>query len=345
MKIVNRLQYIFLYILSFVIIGATSVITGEVGINLLKDPAYYITQLLIYAAILCITFATLYAYIDKFESTNEEYLDNINYISTFAKSKENIPSILSRFLEGFNKKRKVKQFEFNIKKKLHELENKRKYKIFGPRVYNDRDFYIWNHGTLEEKLNNKYCKARMELEEQLTEEYIKKNIDVKLIKYDKVTSDVLLGGFYKNYANSGPNDFIEKNPSMKVVKHKIPQLLYSFAFMFLLSSIVFDSISLNTNTLINICVKSLTLLWNCYTTIRYAQTYTQTVTLKDSRFRKGIILEYEKWLRQEAKETQRLDKEEVIKKESEKLKTREVTTREVVVYDGNRDVQINFQQP
>lgn len=309
MKIVSKLQYAFLYILSFIIIGASTILTGEVGIEVLKDPAYYINQGLTWAAILCVTFATMFAYIDRFKITNAEYLANEKYISDFASSKQNVPSIVSRFLEPLNRKRKIKQFKYNLHKKLYKLENRKRFGFFGPRVFKDKDFYIWNHGTLEEKSKNKYCSRRLRIEEQLKEDYIEATIDSAFVKYDKITTSILFGGFYQNKDNESPNDFITKNQGGKIARYKIPQLLYSFAITFILSSLIFEGFALNATNLINLSIKVMVLLWNCYTTLRYAETFSYTVTLKDSRFRKGIILEYEKWLQQEATKIIKQDKE------------------------------------
>lgn len=342
MKIINKLQYIFLFFLSFIIVGAAAVITGDVGFNIFKEASFYINQLLTDAAILCVTFATLYAYLDKFKETDVEYLSNIDYIRTFATGKNNIPSILSRFLETINKKRKIKQFEHNLKRKLYFLENKRKFKWFGPKTYTEKDYYIWNHGTLEEKQTNVYCKKRMFIEEQLTKEFIEKNIDIKYVKYDKITSEIILGGFYRDEDNNNPNDFITKHPESKVAKHKIPQLLFSFAMMFFLSSFVFGEILINTNTIINFCIKVLVLVWNSYTSLRFAKDFSQCVTLKDTRFRKGIILEYEKWLIQEANKVIEQDKIAITQKEQEAIAKQE-PPKEVDINDtrGNPTTSIS----
>ena len=319
MRLITKLQYIFLYVLSFIIIGATTILTGKLGIEALTDPSYYINQALTWAAILCVTFATLFAYIDKFKETNTEYLSNEKYISDFASSKQNVPSIVSRFLEPFNRKRKIKQFKYNIHKKLYNLENKKLFLFFGPRKFKEKDLYIWNHGTEEEKQANKYCKKRTFLEDQLKEEFIENTIDKKFIKYDAVTTTIIFGGFYQNKDNESPNDFITKHQGRKIAKYKVPQLLYSFAITFILSSLVFDGFALNASNLINLTIKLMVLLWNCYTTLRYAETFSYSVTLKDSRFRKGVILEYEKWLQQEATKSQE-------KKEALDNDTRTITT-------------------
>ena len=316
MKIINKLQYILLYLISVLIIGATTIITGDVGLNLFKQPSFYINQLLVDAAILCVTLATVYAYVDRFKETCEEYIENIKYISEFAKGKSNIPSIFSRFLESLNEKRKLRQYEHNIKRALFKLENKRLFILFGPRKYKEKDFYIWNHGTLDEKMNNEYCKKRITLEDKLTKEFIDRNFDYMVIKYDKVTTEVVLGGFYKDKDNNKANDFITKSPEGEVVSYKLPRLLLSFGVMFILSSLVFGEADFSVNALIMVGIKLVTLIWNTYTAIRYAKEFSNTVTLKDTRFRKGIILEYEKWLNQEAAKVAEKDKAEVKAKET-----------------------------
>jgi hypothetical protein len=334
MRFIDKLQYITLFLLSFIIIGAASVITGDIGLNLFKEPSFYLNQLLTYAAIMCVTFAVLYAYLDKFKETDEEYLANMTYIKDFALSKNNVPSILSRYLEKTNRYRKIKQFEHNIKKALFKLDNEKKYKLFGPNKYfTEEDLYLWNHGTLEEKKANAYCMKRMLLEEQLNKDYIEKVIDLKLVKYDKITSQIILGGFYKEDDNNSPNEFITKHPEAKVAKYKIPQLLYSFSIMFILSSLVFGELTINTNTVVNFCIKVAVLVWNSYTSLRFAKTYSQSVTLKDTRFRRGVIIEYLKWLQQEAS----------------KVNTPEVPQKilipeEVDTDDSRRNPSLNSQQ-
>jgi hypothetical protein len=324
MKVITKLQYIFLYALSLIIIGASTILTGELGFQLLTDPAYYINQGLTWAAILCVTFATLFAYIDKSKETNTEFLENEKYISDFASSKQNVPSIVSRFLEPFNRKRKIKQFTYNLHKQLYKLDNRQKFIICGPRVFNEQDFYIWNHGTLEEKQNNAYCKERLRIEEQLKEEYIEANIDRLVFDYDKVTTNILFGGIYQHSDNESPNDFITKNQGGKIAKYKIPQLLFSFGITLILSSLIFDDFAFNASNLINLAIKLAVLLWNCFTTLRYAETFFYTVTLKDSRFRKGVILEYEKWLQQEAQKVLEQDKLDIAKREVSTNDTRTI---------------------
>lgn len=290
MKIFNRLSYIFLYLLGFIIIGVTSFITGDIGLDSFKDASYYIDNLLTYVAIICIIVATLLKIIDDFEKTNVEYLECQTTISEFARGKTFVPSILSKYCEILNIKRKEKQFIHNLRKEFWKID----------KYATDQDFHIWNHGTEEEKLNNEYCRKRKIIEEKLTREWLDKNLPLMRVEYDKITSGLILGGYFSDEENSQANEFITKHKAKRVAKDKLSTLLLSFGISSFASCLVLN-FEFTASGMINVIVKCLILCWHTFMTIRYANDWTIQVTLKDIRFRKGLIQEYEKWIIQEVK--------------------------------------------
>lgn len=298
MKIFNKLSYIFLYLLGFVIIGVTSFITGDVGLDSFKDASYYIDNLLTYLAIICIIVATLLKIIDDFEKTNVEYLECQTTISDFARGKTFVPSILSKYCDILNSKRKEKQFIHNLKKEFWKLDKKA----------TDEDFHIWNYGTEEEKSKNFYCKKRIIIEEKLSKEWLKKNLHLTRVDYDKITSGLILGGYFSEEENGQANEFITKNKVKRVAKDKLSTLLLSFGISSFASCLVLN-FQFTASGMINVIVKCLILCWHTFMTIRYANDWTIQVTLKDIRFRKGLIQEYEKWIIQEAKALEETPKE------------------------------------
>jgi hypothetical protein len=287
MKLFDKISYILLYLLGFSIIGLASLIDPNLGFKELSW-SIIVDNALTYVAIICIIIATLLNVVDKFTTTDEEYLASEKAIKDFASSPDYVPSIFSRFTTSINYNRKRKQHEFNIKKKLTYLENHA----------SDKDFSIWNFGTNEEKLNNNYCVKRSTLEYQLSEEWIKKNLHLIDISYDKITSSIILSGVYSKRENNSPNDFITKHKSSKVAREKLPQLLISFAMTLLTSSIVINFI-FSSSALLSLITKTGVLCWNTFMTIRYANTWKLEVTLKDIRWRRGILTEYNKWLKEE----------------------------------------------
>ena len=65
------------------------------------------------------------------------------------------------------------------------------------------------------------------------------------------------------------------------------------------ASSIIVSFSFDASMILSIFVKCITLLFQAFTTIRYANEWNETVTLKDIRFRKGVITEYHSWIKQE----------------------------------------------
>lgn len=305
MKILDRLQIILLFLFSFILVGATSIITGEMGWNSFKDPWFYTEQLTTDVAIICVTLATVYSYIEWFKETDPEYIACITFINNFAKGPNNIPSVILRFLNPFNRKRKIAQYKYNISIKISSLDylvlNFYFFKIKTKRLrFKEEEMHLWNVGTEEQKANSKYCRKRKMYEEQLQDSLIEKNIDTAVVKYDRVTIGTLLSEYYTDEEGKGPNDFIEKRENVQILKYRLPKLFFSFGFTFILTSIIFGPAVVNTNGLIKLTVKIFTLLFNMWSSTLYAKKYVQKTTLHDVRFRKGVLMEYEKWLKQEA---------------------------------------------
>ena len=59
MGIFKRIQYILIYVCGFVLIGVTSLISGDIGWRGLNDWKFYVDTGLTYAAIICIIVAIL----------------------------------------------------------------------------------------------------------------------------------------------------------------------------------------------------------------------------------------------------------------------------------------------
>lgn len=311
-KAFERLQYIALFGLSLILIAGVDIVTAKVGWSLIKNPYFYISNILVDVALLLITFGTIYLYLDWFRENNALYLEARNKIQEFALSDINVPTILSRFLEYLNRKRKIAQYQYNIKVKLHKLENDKRLIAYIPIVrlffrrkykYTEEEMHLWNFGTEEEKAKSKYCKKRKMYEEQLNADLIERIIDNEFVNYDRVTTDTLLSEYYSKNSGLTANDFITKNESSRIVMYRVPRLLLSFGFMILISSLLLDGITFNWLALITIASKLLSIAWNTYTSYRYAKKHAVSVTLHDMLFRKSIIVEYEKWLVEEASKT------------------------------------------
>lgn len=305
LSIIEKLQFVAILVFSLFLIAGVDLMTADLGWELITDPYFYISNIVSATALLLITFGTVYLVIDNLKATSELYIQSKEKINAFAISKRNIPSILSKFLEQLNRKRKITQYEHNIIIKLYNLENKRKWYSYIPVVkwfvknpfyYTEEEMHVWNYGTEEEKQKSAYCRKRKMYEDQLNPELIKKIIDVKHVKYDKVTTATILNDAYSKGLDVQVNDFITKNETGEIIKYKVPMLLLSFGFTFLITSLVLDGFEINFMAFITISTKLVTIVWNIFTSYRYAKKHFNNITLHDILFRCSIIEEYDKWL-------------------------------------------------
>jgi hypothetical protein len=293
MKFFAKIQYYLLFAIGFIMAGLTSFISGDVSLGNLKNASYYISTLLTYAAFLCIVASTVLKKVDDFSTTDTEYITLDNGIKNFAMTTYR-PTAFAKFLAKINLERKKRQFHHDITKSLQLLDD----------TATDTERAIMVVGTEEERRNCEYCLKRDAYVKQLDADWIDKNVALMPVKYDKITYDIILGGFYtKN--KEVVNPFITKHKTWKMVRDRAPGMLMSFAIMSFVSAIVLD-ISYSPNAVLQLVVKLLALLWNIYTALRYAEQWIQTVTLKDIRFRYGIVAEYNAWVINEYNEQERL---------------------------------------
>lgn len=285
--------YIVILVAAFIMLLGVDFIRAGMSFNAITDPAFFVSNAFTDAALLCITFGTVYLYLDWFKLNDDRYKTADDILTKFAQGKTNVPSILSRFLEGFNRKRKINQYKYLIKEKIYKLEKSKS--------FSDKDLHLWNYGTEEEKALNEYCSKRKMYEELLTDEYIEANINNMNIKYDRVTASVILSNFYTEGPKGQVNDFITKDENGKIIAYRGPRLLLSFGATFLLSSLVLDAIIFNWLALLTFAGKALTISVTAYTSYRYAKKHAITITRHDNEFRASIVTEYDKWLLQEAK--------------------------------------------
>ncbi len=303
--VLEKLQFIALILLSLVLIAGVDLITANIGWDLITDPYFYTSNIITDIALLMVTFGTVYLVLDILKETNEIYVTTKDQIDDFAKSKKNVPSILSRFLEQLNRKRKKNQYEYNVLVKLYKLENQKKWYAYLPIVhlfvrnkyyFTEEEMHIWNFGTEEQKAASKYCRKRKMYEEQLQPEIIEKIIDTQFVRYDKVTVNILLSDYYTKKGDNQVNDYVTKDETGQIARFRIPTLILSFGFTILITSLVLDSVNFNWIALITIASKLLSVVWNMFTSYRYAKKHFKNITLHDILFRMSIINEYYKWI-------------------------------------------------
>lgn len=283
------IYFLMLFAGASVIIVSSAFIGAEPGTKL-QSPAFYLENILTIFGLTLTIFGVVYMSIDEYKLKNQEYIFAFNQIMLFIKE-EYRPTVWTKFIKLFNRKRIINQFKYNYRLELHDLEKNAAVD----------DQILYEEGKEKDRKENEYCKKRSMLELKLTDEWIEKNIEKVSVKYDQVTIDTVISGYLpktKKQRQDLVNDYVTKSKEVKIVKERFPILLITFGVFMLLSSFII-SFEFNATVYTNFAVKIFAILWNVYMSIRYSESFNKEVTLKDVMFQYGVVLEYRAYVKKE----------------------------------------------
>lgn len=255
-----------------------------------------------YVAIAMYIAATMSLEINKFKTTNEQYKTLKENIAEFAKTTY-VPTIFNQYCTIKNKERKLHAYKNKINKQWNKLERFQTYK----------NYEIW-HSYINALAqdpntpvpNNWYCKKRKRLEEKMTQEYIDTHINKVHIKFNALSSGVVLGGKVSANIDDYEDEFITKHKAMIVVADRAPHYMFMMAIMSFASSLAVEAFSITLSVAgallfaFKIITKICSMVFAIIGTIKYAAGYNDTVTLKDIIFRWGVCHEFSNWAKQRA---------------------------------------------
>lgn len=271
-----------------VMIVSSAFVGAEPGAKL-RSAAFYIENIISIFGLTLTIFGVVFMNIDEYKLKNEEYTFAYSQIMLFIKE-EYRPTVWTKFIRLFNRKRLINQFIFDTKLELHNLEINAD--------VNDQILYE-EKGRDKEKKENEYCKQRSFLELKLTEEWIEKNVDKVSVNFDQVNIDTVVSGYFpKAKGRQLVNDYVTKNKELKIAKDRMPSLLITSGVFMLISSFII-SFEFNATVYTLFLIKLFAILWNIYISIRYAEDFNKEVTLKDIMFQYGVVLEYRAYVKKE----------------------------------------------
>lgn len=351
MSIISRIQYYLLITLGFVIIGATSALSGGIEYGNFDSAAYYVDLVLTYLAIISVISGIMIKKVMDFKEKDEEYLEGEVYLKEFSENSYR-PMAFKKFTNIVNRKRKINQHKFNVQKAITKMD----YPSWWRRLFHVKKvtegMKLWETPLLEsmdeeeqkelvlKKERDPYCMKRKELEGQLDPKWIEEHIDTLNVDYDRINASIILSGYYNKKDNQSPNDFITKNKSRKVVRDRGPLLLLGFGITAFVGSLA-AQFALDGDMVLNTMTKSLVLLYQMVLTARYANDYNEMVTRHDLRFRKSTGKEFETWVQGQVSEAEMRRKEEEKLKSLRENKKKETIEKEEAEENGNKHLELN----
>ena len=192
------------------------------------------------------------------------------------------PNSFNPWFDGFNISQKIKHFKNHISVKLEKLENKVK----------PKDIYIWEHGTEEEKTKSRYCRKRRRFEEQLTDEYIKKNIRLVNVGYKNIQKSFITNGYNRRGRNRVAYEV--ENGGLKFIRDLIPRTILTTAIVLIFHSVIIEFAE--TESILLLILQTLMtivpMMLHANIGLQYANQYFEEKVLVDARIREEIIALY-----------------------------------------------------
>ena len=259
-----------------------------------------------YSALGLYTAATLMMEINKFKKENKDYNLLNDKIADFARNNY-VPLVFNKYCAIENRKRKIHAYKNLIIKKYNWLERFQTAKNYNAWVEFQKELAKPENAGKRIVPKNKYCQKRQRLEELLSEDYIEENVDKRRVRYNKLSASLILGGKLSNSFDDYNDEYVTRMKALIVVIDRAPHYLIMLAVLSTVTSIAVEAFELHLHWtailmfILRIFVKIFSMLNTIISTIKYAEKYNDTITLKDIRFRWGVCHEFNNWAQQQLK--------------------------------------------
>lgn len=214
-----------MYVVALLLVGVMELARAGFSDNIVTNADFWYRVALGNAANLLVLFPTVAQYKRFRKEESEDIQERELQIKDFVENDVEVD--LDSFISDENIAAKIFAHKENINAKIKKLDKKS----------SSEDKLIFAHGTEEDKLNSKYCKSKTELIEQITEEYIYKNILYMGVEYDVLEYGMLTSGYQTNGKVSSP---IFEKENIQTMKALLPGMLIAFAAITFISSLILD---------------------------------------------------------------------------------------------------------
>lgn len=275
-KIGRVAPYVFLYVLSFLVVGLFNFVTAEVRTDILTSAEFWNKTISQNLANL-IVFSTT---IGLFNRRNmEEDTDFIQMDKTVTTAvREDLQSDFGQWVFDKNKIEKKRAYIEKINGKIAKSEVKAK----------PEDLKVWYYGTNKEKAENLYCQKRYKLLGLLDDKRLDKYIISMKVDYDEINRSFIESGETKetkkqNQKLAGPG---------KIVKDNAPNFSLGMAFVIFINSFIYTANVSDVAFWFQVFFSLVILVYMFIMGRNYADSYMRKVLIVDLQTRFNIIRDY-----------------------------------------------------
>ena len=296
-KIGRVAPYVFLYVLSFLVVGLFNFVTAEVRTDLLTSAEFWNKTISQNLANLIVFSTTIGLFNRKNMEEDKDFLHMDKTVTTAVR--QDIQSDFGQWVFDKNKIEKKQAYKEKINGKIAKGEIKAK----------PQDLKIWYYGTDEEKVENKYCQKRIKMMGLMDDERLDKFIISMKVDYDEINRSFIESGESKeirkqNQKLAGPG---------KIVKDNAPNFSLGMAFVIFINSFIYSANVSDVAFWFQVFFSLVILVYMFIMGRNYADSYMKKVLIVDLQTRFNIIRDYlsdkVKEVKTDATELRRNDKE------------------------------------
>lgn len=275
-KIGRIAPYVFLYALSFLVVGLFNFVTAEVRTDILTSAEFWNKTISQNLANLIVFSTTIGLFTRKNMEEDKDFLHMDKVVTTAVR--QDIQSDFGQWVFDKNKIEKKQAYKEKINGKIAKGEIKAK----------PEDLKVWYYGADEEKANNKYCQKRIKLLGLMDDERLDKFIISMKVDYDEINRSFIESGESKevkkqNQKLAGPG---------KIVKDNAPNFSLGMAFVIFINSFIYSANVSDVAFWFQVFFSLVILVYMFIMGRNYADSYMNKVLIVDLQTRFNIIRDY-----------------------------------------------------
>lgn len=275
-KIGRIAPYVFLYALSFLVVGLFNFVTAEVRTDVLTSSEFWNKTISQNLANLIVFSTTIGLFNRKNMEEDKDFLHMDKTVTTAVR--QDIESDFGQWVFDKNKVEKKRAYIEKINGKIAKDEIKAK----------PEDLKVWYYGTDAEKALNKYCQKRLKLMGLLDEERLDKYIISMKVDYDEINRSFIESGEAKevkkqNQKLAGPG---------KIIKDNAPNFSLGMAFVIFINSFIYTANVSDVAFWFQVFFSLVILVYMFIMGRNYADSYMKKVLIVDLQTRFNIIRDY-----------------------------------------------------
>jgi len=275
-KIGRVAPYVFLYVLSFLVVGLFNFVTAEVRTDLLTSAEFWNKTISQNLANLIVFSTTIGLFNQRNMEEDQDYLSMDKLVTTAVR--QDIQSDFGQWVFDKNKIEKKQAYIEKINGRIAKGEIKAK----------PEDLKVWYYGTDAEKAVNKYCQKRIKLIGLTNQDRLDKYIISMKVDYDEINRSFIESGETKqtkkqNQKLAGPG---------KIVRDNAPNFSLGLAFVIFINSFLYSPAEVDAAFWFQVFFSLVILVYMFIMGKNYAGNYMKKVLIVDLQTRFNIIRDY-----------------------------------------------------